>query len=547
MKHLSLIKSIVLLSCVSIIAILIVGGVSMSSQSLLKDYTWDMEELVVPAIKLSEEMQFKVNKFRQYEFGLISELSDSNRRDEYYGEMLKVRGEIARLILDYKKTMVEGEDENLINGFDELWGKYLISNDSFVSLIRSGNHNEANVTLSGTSSLQFLEIESQLRKLTNYNYEWVSKDAKLIYGEVNNFLIKVLVVIAMLASILIVSSYVLIVRIRKPLRLIVEQTDKIANGDLRKSSLCEYVESRELRNDELGEIALSLQRMKGNVHHIINEIVSAAEQLSAATEEVKVISENTAHGMQVQQTEMTQLATAMNEMQATVNEVARNTTDAADVAIEAHKSSDSGKHQVHATVQLIESAAREIEDAAKTIQQLEVDSSNISMVLDVIRSIADQTNLLALNAAIEAARAGEQGRGFAVVADEVRTLAQKTQDSTTEINSIIAMLQDRAANAGKIMQQSCIRMSDSVTQARMSGSLIESVNSSISNISEMNIQVATAAEEQNSVTIELNKNITTINETLIDVSDGATQTSKSCEDLAHLADHLQNLSLKFKL
>ena len=547
MKHLSLIKSIVLLSCVSIIAILIVGGVSMSSQSLLKDYTWDMEELVVPAIKLSEEMQFKVNKFRQCEFGLISELSDSNRRDEYYGEMLKVRGEIARLILDYKKTMVEGEDENLINGFDELWGKYLISNDSFVSLIRSGNHNEANVTLSGTSSLQFLEIESQLRKLTNYNYEWVSKDAKLIYGEVNNFLIKVLVVIAMLASILIVSSYVLIVRIRKPLRLIVEQTDKIANGDLRKSSLCEYVESRELRNDELGEIALSLQRMKGNVHHIINEIVSAAEQLSAATEEVKVISENTAHGMQVQQTEMTQLATAMNEMQATVNEVARNTTDAADVAIEAHKSSDSGKHQVHATVQLIESAAREIEDAAKTIQQLEVDSSNISMVLDVIRSIADQTNLLALNAAIEAARAGEQGRGFAVVADEVRTLAQKTQDSTTEINSIIAMLQDRAANAGKIMQQSCIRMSDSVTQARMSGSLIESVNSSISNISEMNIQVATAAEEQNSVTIELNKNITTINETLIDVSDGATQTSKSCEDLAHLADHLQNLSLKFKL
>lgn len=417
----------------------------------------------------------------------------------------------------------------------------------FFSLIRSGNHNEANVTLSGTSSLQFLEIESQLRKLTNYNYEWVSKDAKLIYGEVNDFLIKVLVVIAMLASILIVSSYVLIVRIRKPLRLIVEQTDKIANGDLRKSSLCEYVESRELRNDELGEIALSLQRMKGNVHHIINEIVSAAEQLSAATEEVKVISENTAHGMQVQQTEMTQLATAMNEMQATVNEVARNTTDAADVAIEAHKSSDSGKHQVHATVQLIESAAREIEDAAKTIQQLEVDSSNISMVLDVIRSIADQTNLLALNAAIEAARAGEQGRGFAVVADEVRTLAQKTQDSTTEINSIIAMLQDRAANAGKIMQQSCIRMSDSVTQARMSGSLIESVNSSISNISEMNIQVATAAEEQNSVTIELNKNITTINETLIDVSDGAIQISKSCEDLAHLAAHLQSLSLKFKL
>ncbi|MCX9457538.1 HAMP domain-containing protein [Vibrio cholerae] len=334
--------------------------------------------------------------------------------------------------------------------------RYLIVNDSFLSLIKKGNYAEASYIYFGSSSLLFSEIEMLTIKLANYNYEWVSKDADSIYREVDVFFLKVSLSIAILSSLLIISSYMLVVKIRKSLRLIVDQTNKIANGDLRRSLLCDFVESHEMRNDELGEIALSLRQMKANVHHIINEIVLSAEQLRSATEEVKVISENTAHSMQSQQTEMTQLATAMNEMQATVNEVARNTTDAADVAIEAHKSSDNGQHQVHATVQLIESAAREIEDAAKTIQQLEIDSANISMVLDVIRSIADQTNLLALNAAIEAARAGEQGRGFAVVADEVRTLAQKTQDSTTEINSIIVLLQDRALSSGKIMQQSCI-------------------------------------------------------------------------------------------
>lgn len=547
MKSLSIIKNLVLLSAASIVAILIVGWVSMSSLLLLKNNTSDIDAISIPAIKHSEEIQTKINQFRQYEMGLLSTSTDVKKHSDYLGQLLSVRDDIFRLISDYKKTTDQGEDEGLINGLEELWSKYLIDNDYFLSLIKTGNYAEANLSLFGSSLLLFSDLNSQAVKLANYNYDWVSKDANAIYQEVDGFLFKMLVIIIILSSVLIVSSCFLVIRIRKSLHLIVEQTDLIANGDLTRSSLCNYIESSEMRNDEFGEIALSLRQMKSNVYHIINDIVSSAEQLSSATEEVKIISENTAHGMQIQQIEMTQLATAMSEMQATVNEVARNTTDAADVAIEAHKSSNNGQHQVHATVQLIESAAREIEYAAKTIQQLEADSANISMVLDVIRNIADQTNLLALNAAIEAARAGEQGRGFAVVADEVRTLAQKTQDSTAEINSIIELLQDRASNAGKIMQQSCIRMSDSVNQARRSGALIESVNVSISNISEMNIQIATAAEEQNSVTIELNKNIATINETLTGVSDGAIQTSKSCEDLAQLAEHLQSLSLKFKL
>lgn len=547
MKNLSIIKSIVLLSVASIIAILIVGGVSMSSLLFLKNNTFDISTLSIPAIKNSEMIRLNINKLRHYELGLLSTFNEVEKNSGYHGEISKTKAEIAQLVSDYKKTTDLGEDENLIDNLDELLSRYLIVNDSFLSLIKKGNYAEASSIYFGSSSLLFSEIEMLAIKLANYNYEWVSKDADSIYREVDVFFLKVSLSIAILSSLLIISSYMSVVKIRKSLRLIVDQTNKIANGDLRRSLLCDFVESHEMRNDELGEIALSLRQMKANVHHIINEIVLSAEQLRSATEEVKVISENTAHSMQSQQTEMTQLATAMNEMQATVNEVARNTTDAADVAIEAHKSSDNGQHQVHATVQLIESAAREIEDAAKTIQQLEIDSANISMVLDVIRSIADQTNLLALNAAIEAARAGEQGRGFAVVADEVRTLAQKTQDSTTEINSIIVLLQDRALSSGKIMQQSCIRMSDSVNQARRSGMLMESVNVSISNISEMNIQVAAAAEEQNSVTVELNKNIIAINETLTGISDGVTQTSKSCEDLAHLAEHLQSLSLKFKL
>ncbi|MGL5604197.1 MAG: methyl-accepting chemotaxis protein, partial [Plesiomonas sp.] len=179
--------------------------------------------------------------------------------------------------------------------------------------------------------------------------------------------------------------------------------------------------------------------------------------------------------------------------------------------------------------------------------QLEQDSASISMVLDVIRNIADQTNLLALNAAIEAARAGEQGRGFAVVADEVRTLAQRTQDSTAEINKIIEVLQSRAAEAGQAMQLSRQQMQTSVEQARNAGATIEQINDAVIRISDMNTQIASATEQQNSVTDELNRSIVNIHNASDEVAQGANQTAQACGELNQLANNLQQTIARFSL
>lgn len=206
--------------------------------------------------------------------------------------------------------------------------------------------------------------------------------------------------------------------------------------------------------------------MKENVSDIVNDISLAVSRLSSAAEEVSAISGQSAFGMQQQQDEISQLVTAMNEMQNTVYNVSQNTASSADAANEAAQSSISGSNIVHQAIASIENVSEEIEKAGAVVQKLELDSASISVVLDVIRNIADQTNLLALNAAIEAARAGEQGRGFAVVADEVRTLAQRTQDSTSEINKIIEVLQSRAGEAGLVMASSCEQVKNTVELAR---------------------------------------------------------------------------------
>ncbi|HGY1339375.1 TPA: methyl-accepting chemotaxis protein, partial [Aeromonas salmonicida subsp. salmonicida] len=202
---------------------------------------------------------------------------------------------------------------------------------------------------------------------------------------------------------------------------------------------------------------------------------------------------------------------------------------------------------VNDSIKRIEQVAGAIESTAVVIRQLGDDSRNIGMVLEVIRGIAEQTNLLALNAAIEAARAGEQGRGFAVVADEVRTLAKRTQDSTSQINTIIAELQQRAEQAGTTMQQSQEMMNSTVSTAREAGASISEISGSVESISHMNIQIATATEEQGAVSEELNRNVVNISHASEEVAAGATQMAQACNDLNHLATQLQEMVRRFRV
>lgn len=299
--------------------------------------------------------------------------------------------------------------------------------------------------------------------------------------------------------------------------------------------------------NEIGQLGEYFNAFVSKLQGIVCEVVSSASQLSVAADQMHQMTVATSSGLNRQNQETIQVATAVTEMSASVSEVANSSQGASDAAKNADGEAKLGNSTVATTITTINELAQNVEHSASILGALKSDSENISAVLDVIKSIADQTNLLALNAAIEAARAGEQGRGFAVVADEVRTLAKKTQDSTSEIEGLISALQGAADSAVDAMQQNRSKASQTVEQAAKAGEYLESITLSVSSILDMNRQIAVASQEQSSVTHEVASRIVNIQSISEDTSAAATQTSASSKEVAILSERLQELVEQFKV
>lgn len=299
--------------------------------------------------------------------------------------------------------------------------------------------------------------------------------------------------------------------------------------------------------DEVGAMGQAFNHMITRFKQSMHAVSDVTRDLHEVSDQVSNVAETTLKAVVEQRTETDMVASAMNEMSTTVQEVARNTAQTAEASQGADDESKAGVLVAEEAIRGIEELIVEIESAAQVVQQVEADTESISAVLDVIQGIAEQTNLLALNAAIEAARAGEQGRGFAVVADEVRTLASRTQNSTEEIQDMIERLQSgvkRAVGAMTAAQDRAKVGSECVEKASQS---LHVIAAEVTTINDMNTQVATAAEEQSAVAEEINRNITTISDIADNTSSGATQTAQSSEELVRLAVELQRLVSQFKL
>jgi methyl-accepting chemotaxis protein len=300
-------------------------------------------------------------------------------------------------------------------------------------------------------------------------------------------------------------------------------------------------------HDMIGEIIDAFNIMASNLRDMIGQISGATTQLAAAAEQTSTITDETSQGVQAQQAEIDSIASAMDEMTSTVQEVARNAADASNAADAADSEAKSGALVATEAIGGIGSLVTEVDAAASVIRNLEQESENIGSVLDVIRGIAEQTNLLALNAAIEAARAGEQGRGFAVVADEVRTLASRTQQSTQEIQDMIQRLQSGAGNAVKVMEGAQGKAQESSDLVEKAAESLAMIAGSVSAINDMNTMIASAAEEQSAVAAEMQSNMGNIREVADRSAEGAQQTAQASEELARLAAEQQALMAQFRM
>ena len=338
-----------------------------------------------------------------------------------------------------------------------------------------------------------------------------------------------------------ITAAVIITRqITVPLRETLAVVDRIAGGDLTQNL-------RVTRRDELGVLQQGIARMGTTLRELISGIRDGVSQIASAAEELSAVTEQTSAGVNSQKIETDQVATAMHEMTATVQEVARNAEQASQAAAAADNEAREGDTVVNQAIDQIERLAVEVGRSTEAMTVLQQESDKIGSVMDVIKAVAEQTNLLALNAAIEAARAGDAGRGFAVVADEVRGLAQRTQKSTEEIQTLVAALQSGTQHVASVMHNSRTLTDSSVTLTRQAGTSLQGITRTVSNIQSMNQQIAAAAEQQSAVAEEISRSIVNVRDVSEQTAAASDETAKSSVELARLGNQLQEMVSHFKV
>ncbi|WP_312966246.1 methyl-accepting chemotaxis protein [Stutzerimonas kunmingensis] len=519
--------------------VFLLGGFSLQQMTTMQRESVEVSEHWLPAILRMGDVNQQFLRIRAATLRLLLADSPTNQRTAVAAiEKTKVEFRQAREEVDPLIRTAEGR--SIITRFDKAMADYERFQTQIVELALKGDLDGARALTRGELN-QHADAASQAVGDLIALSRGKALEAARLSDETASSAFNGVVVAMLLAAVLTVALALLLTRsIVRPLNEAVSVAEIVASGDLTR---CIQVIGR----DEPARLLTALGSMQASLRETIQRIADSSSQLASAAEELNVVTEDSTRGLHQQNHEIEQAATAVNEMTTAVDEVARNAVATSEASRESDQTAQHGRQQVIRTVDSIGLLAEDVTMTAAEVERLAGQVRDISKVLEVIRSIAEQTNLLALNAAIEAARAGDAGRGFAVVADEVRALAHRTQQSTEEIEQMIADVHQGTDKAVHAMQSSNERARTTLEMARAAGEALDGITSAISQISERNLVIASASEEQAQVAREVDRNLVNIRDLSLQSSAGANQTSAASQELARLAIDLNGLVARFQV
>ena len=515
------------------------GGFALLQMQRMHSYSDEVDKNWLPAILASNDIGLATSRVRALTLRLLTQETPADINDTLARMQ---EGKAALHAADGRyEALISSEQERTAYGqFVAARDRYMAQQEVVTNLVTSGRRQAAEDAVSSKLNGYADDMVAKLAELTRLNQQGASAAAGKtsdVYGD-SVKMVLALAIASVIATI--VLALMLTRSIVGPISQALQVARTIASGDLSQRVQVEG-------SDEPAELLKALAAMRDSLSDTIEGISNASSQLASASEELNAVTEDSARGLRQQNNELEQAATAVNEMTAAVEEVARNAASTSDASRETDEHSRNGQDQVRQTVSSINALTNDLTETAENVESLAAEVNSITQMLDVIRAVAEQTNLLALNAAIEAARAGEQGRGFAVVADEVRALAHRTQQSTTEIEQMIGSVQKGASSAVQAMQGSTGLAATTLRLAQAAGEALEGVTRAVSSINERNLVIASASGEQVQVAREVDRNLVNIRDLSTQSAAGAEQTNSASQELSRLAVQLRDLVARFRL
>lgn len=516
---------------------LTLGVFALSQMSKIRNAGDQIFQISVPSIQSLDRLTDESIRLRVLSYRLlINREADLQQKNL---ELFALRNkEIGDAQAIYEKLMDSPEERSAYGQYVQLLTQYRRLEDRMKDLSRAGKVDELSALINSETLDNSVQMNAALAKLVEINGQQLretNQAAANEYSSAFNLVVGVLIVSTILT---LLFAWLLTRSITQPISAALEAAETIAEGNLTRPIKVDGT-------DEAGRLLQAMQKMQENLRDTLVRISGSATQLASAAEELNAVTDESARGLTQQNNEIEQAATAVNQMTSAVEEVARNAISTSDASKNATTSAGDGRDLVMETVSAIERMSGDVQSTADMIGNLANESRDIGKVLDVIRGLADQTNLLALNAAIEAARAGEAGRGFAVVADEVRALAHRTQQSTSEIERMINSIQGGTEHAVNSMRNSTERTESTLSIAKGAGLALDTINTAIVEINERNLVIASAAEEQAQVAREVDRNLVNIRDLSVQSSEGAKQTSAASNELTRLAVDLNGMVARF--